>query len=782
MTLLHEQLTAEPLTPEQQFEQDILLVLQTALDHHHKGELDDAQALYQAILDAKPNHVDVQYNLGVLFVQRKEPAAALPYLEAVLGADPNNGQYWVAYINALIDAEQIPAAWLALEMGQQRGLNGPAVNGLITRMANDGVSLPTSAVDQGMTFSVATESAELTPPAEEDKASLADNRRPTPQEINRFAALFNKGNTAAAIKLATDLTERFRLHGQSWRSLGIALHRDGQYIAAIEPLRTAIKLGSDDVEARNALADLLRLTGQQELGEAVSRELIALHPEYAEGHRVLGLTLAALGRHREGIVSCRRAAELSPNYHESHGTLGVVLLDQGAALEAAFSLRRAIELEPKNSLNRSNLLFCLAHDPNIDTAEIFAEHRKFSKMYEAPVRASWPKHTNSRTPGRRLRIGIVSGDLYRHAVSSYLLPVMEPLFNDESFTLHVYYNHVAEDDYTNRFRSYSHHWNVVAGMTDDQLAAKIREDKIDILLDMSGHTGRNRLQTFARKPAPVQASWIGYPATTGLDAMDYYLSDRFFTPLGEIESQFTEKLVHLAAIGPFEPEKAAPPVNILPAMHNGYITFGSFNRLNKLRADVIAVWARLLRELPTARMVLGSIAGDEGETTLTEWFAKEGIASDRLSFRPRSTLPVYLQQHFQVDVCLDTFPYAGSTTVLNSLWMGVPTLTLAGKTMASRAAAAWLSHTGLESFVAKDADDFVAKGVALAADIPALAEIRTGLRDRCRQSPVFHPDAVASSLSRALHIMWQRWRDGLPPAPFSADDAQAAGHAPEHAA
>lgn len=776
MTLLHEQPTAEPLTPEQQLEQDIALVLQTALAHHHKEEFDDAEALYKAILDARPGHTDVLYNLGVLYVQRQQPADALPYLETALGNAPDNGQFWVAYINALIDAEQIPAAWLALEMGQQRGLKGPAVNGLITRMAYDGKQLSTAAVAPKVQLSIAAESAETSVAGSPgNKGAVIDTRRPNPQELNRFASLFKKGQLPQAIKLARELTEKFPVHGQSWRSLGIALHRAGHYVEAIEPFRTAISLGSDDAEARNTLADLLRLTANPAAAEVESRKLLELNPNYSEGHRVLGLILAARGRYREAIASCRRAAELTPEHGESHGTLGVVLLELGASQEATPSFRRALELEPKNSLTRSNLLFCLAHDPNVDTEEIYAEHRKFARIHEAPMRSRWPKHNNSRTPGRRLQIGIVSGDLFRHAVASYLMPVMEPLAKDESLTLHMYYNHVVEDDYTLRFHSQADHWNMIAGMSDEQFAAKVRADKIDILIDLTGHTGRNRLQALTRKPAPIQVSWIGYPATTGLDGMDYYLSDRFFTPFGDIERQFSEKIVHLAAIGPFQPEKNAPPVNILPAMHNGYITFGSFNRLNKLRADVIAVWAKLLRELPTSRMVLGSMTGDEGDETLIDWFVQEGISRDRLSFRPRSTLPVYLQQHFQVDICLDTFPYTGSTTVLNSLWMGVPTLTIAGQTMASRAAAAWLSHTGLENFVATDAEDFVARGIALASDLPALAALRTGLRERCKESAVFQPEVVAASLSRALHTMWQRWRDDLPPAAFSADDAQTAG-------
>ncbi|WP_429485110.1 tetratricopeptide repeat protein [Paraburkholderia youngii] len=773
---MHEPANAEPLTPEQQFEQDIALVLQTALEHHHKGDADDAEALYKAILEARPDHTDVQYNLGVLYVQNGRPADALPYLEGALGGAPNNGQFWVAYINALIDSNQIQAAWLALEMGQQRGLKGPAVNGLITRMSNGGVGFATAAVAPATetpapaaTVVISTERRTV-----DGETAALDTRRPTPQEISRFNTLFSKGHSADAVKLGRSLTERYPSNGLAWRCLGIALHQAGQYSDSAQPLRNAIAFGSDDSEVRKALADLMRLLGKHAEAEAECRKLLELHPDHSEGHRILGMVLAGLGRIREGVAECRRATELSPDYAETHSTLGVVLLDAGATEDAEKCFRRALELDPKNAPTRSNLLFAIAHNPHIAPEKIYAEHRQFAKIHEGSLRLPKPHHTNSRAPNRQLKIGIVSGDLFRHAVASYLLPVIEPLANDESLQLHVYYNHVQDDGYTQWLSSHAHQWTRVAGMPDEQFIAKVRADKIDILIDMSGHTGRNRLQAFARKPAPIQASWIGYPATTGLDAMDYYLSDRFFTPFGEMEQQFSEKLVHLASIGPFHPEKNAPPVNILPAMHNGYITFGSFNRLNKLRPDVIAVWARLLHALPASRMVLGSMNGDEGDENLISWFVNEGISRDRLSFRPRSRAEVYLQQHHQVDLCLDTFPYTGSTTVLNSLWMGVPTLTIAGKTMASRAAMAWLAHSGLDAFAAKDADDFVAKGMRIASDIPALANIRTTLRERCMQSAPFQPDVVAKSLSRAFHTMWQRWRDGLPPAAFSTDDTQIA--------
>ena len=784
MTLLYEQPNAEPLTPEQQLEQDIALVLQTALAHHHKEEFDDAEALYKALLEARPSHADVQYNLGVLYVQRGRPVEALPHLEAALGGAPNNGQFWVAYISALIDADQIQAAWLALEMGQQRGLKGPAVNGLITRMAHDGAGYATAAVASVVAPAEPTPNVIVSTDQDttESKTPAIDTRRPSPQEINRFNTLWAKGHVADAVKLGRNLTERFPSNGIAWRCLGIALHRAGQYSDAAEPLRNAILFGSDDPDVRKALADLLRVLGQYADAEAECRKLLELHPDHSEGHRILGMVLASRGRAREGIAECRRATGLTPDYAESHSTLGVVLLDAGASDEAEPCFRRALELDPKNASTRSNLLFTIAHNPHITAEQIYAEHREFARIHEASLRLPKPRHANSHAPDRQLKVGIVSGDLFRHAVASYLMPIIEPLAKDESLQLHVYYNHVHDDDYTQWLRSQIGQWTTIAGMPDEQFIAKVRADKIDILIDLSGHTGRNRLQAFARKPAPIQVSWIGYPATTGLEAMDYYLSDRFFTPFGDIEQQFSEKLVHLAAIGPFQPDKNSPPVNILPAMHNGYITFGSFNRLNKLRPDVIAVWARLLRELPTARMVLGSMTGDEGDENLISWFVNEGISRDRLTFRPRSTIAVYLQQHFQVDICLDTFPYTGSTTVLNSLWMGVPTLTIAGKTMASRAATAWLAHSGLDAFAAKDADDFVAKGVKLASDIPALANIRTALRERCMQSSPFQPEVVAESLSRAFRTMWQRWCNGLAPAAFSAHDPQAASGTPIHTA
>lgn len=781
MTLLYEQPTAEPLTPEQQLEHDISLVLQTALEHHHKGEFDDAEALYRAILEAKPHHADALYDLGVLLVQTSRPADALAQFELALGQQPQNGQYWAAYISALIDAGETAAAWLALEMGQKQGLKGPAVDGLIVRLANPGKIVPTEPVPVQNTqtenqANAETDGEAATVAVDAGKSRIAVGRRVSQQETTRFTSLYNKGQISEAVKLARTLTQRFPGDGNTWRWLGIALHRLGRYDDALIPLRKAAELLPEELESRTVLADTLRLKGLLKEAEETCLAIIAINPGYAEAQRILGMALVHQRRVAEGLAAARRAVELAPDKSGTHNTLGVLQLDLGMVTEAEECFRVALEKDPNDAIAADNFLFSLAHNPAVKQNTLFAEHVKFAERHEAPVRSQWPRHVNKRTPNRKLKIGLVSGDLFRHAVSSYLLPIMEHLATDSGLSLHVYNNHIQEDDYTHLLRKCAHEWHQITGMPDAQLANRIRDDRIDILFDLSGHTGRNRLLTFVRKPAPIQVSWLGYPATTGLSAMDYYLVDRFGVPFGPAEQIFSEKIVHLPANAPFLPEQSAPPVNILPAMHNGYVTFGSFNRLNKLRPDVIALWAELLHAQPTSQMLLGAIATDEDEQLLIDWFAAAGIARERLMFRRRSSLPVYLQQHFHVDICLDTFPYTGSTTVLNSLWMGVPTLTIAGDTLPSRAGATWMSHVGLEQFLAADKADFVAKGIALSSDIPALAALRTGLRERCMESAAFRPEVVAAGLSRALRIMWQRWCDGLPNVAFavSAEDACAA--------
>jgi predicted O-linked N-acetylglucosamine transferase (SPINDLY family) len=308
----------------------------------------------------------------------------------------------------------------------------------------------------------------------------------------------------------------------------------------------------------------------------------------------------------------------------------------------------------------------------------------------------------------------------------------------------------------------------VVTLSNTALADRIRADSIDILIDLSGHTAGNRLLTFAEKPAPVQASWMGYPGTTGLRTMDYYFADRHFLPQDQFSSQFTEKLALLPASAPFMPDDSAPPINPLPAKANGYTTYASFNRLSKLTPSVVALWSRLLRENPTSRMVLGGMPPEGQYKSLIQWFADQDIARPRLEFHTRCDTATYLALHHRVDICLDTFPYTGGTTTAHALWMGVPTITLAGSTPAARQGAAILGHAGLAEFIASDAADFERKGRYWAANLDALANLRASLRDRYSRSVMQRPDIIVQGLEVALRTMWQRWCQGLPPESFES--------------
>ncbi|AIS94923.1 tetratricopeptide repeat protein [Burkholderia thailandensis] len=768
MMPLSEPIATNTLTPEQQFEQDIALIMQSALERHHKGEHNDAQALYEAIIGAKADHADANYNLAVLKAQTRRAQEALPHFEIALGANPNNGQYWVSYINALHQSGLTPAAWVAVELAQQRGVRGPALDGLIAQMATPHITLATAAAAPGPAGTINLIAGDAAPNATVVSSTApADARKADQSRLAKHAALFNKGLLDKAIACARELVEAFPYDGACWRALAVSLYRARQLDDTIASASRALELLPDDLVTRILLVDVLRITKRLPEAETQSRRLIEMKPDNAEAHRMLGLVLHAQRRYEEAVAACRRAVELAPNAAPANGTLGVVLLEQGNVHEAIGRLRRAVEIDPTDSVTHSAMLFALVHDDAVDPAQLLEEHRVFGRRHEARVTVK--PHANSRDPARQLKVGIISGDLLAHAVAAYLQPVIDHLADDPTLSLHIYYNYLVEDQITAQLREKVPAWDNVTNVSDADLIEKIRRDRIDIMIDLSGHTGRNRLVALAHKPAPIQASWIGYPATTGLKAIDYYLSDSVITPPGEMDDHFIEKIVRMPALAPYLPPPHCPPVNGLPALRNGYVTYGSFNRLNKLRQNVIALWSQVLLATPSARMVIGSIEQEGDRETIIEWFVSEGIDAHRLTFQPRAAMPVYLQQHHHVDVCLDAFPYAGSTTTLNALWMGVPTVTLSGKSIPSRGSASWLSHVGLAEYIAHDQKSFVRTSIAAAQDLDALNRLRLGMRERCLASAPFQPNTVARGLSAALRMMWKRWCEGLSPAAFEVE-------------
>ncbi|TAM06622.1 MAG: tetratricopeptide repeat protein [Paraburkholderia sp.] len=595
---------------------------------------------------------------------------------------------------------------------------------------------------------------------------------PTREQGESAVALFDAGRLDEADAAGRALIEQFPAHPLGWKIRALTLYRLGRHQTCEAYLRRAHELIPRDPDVLQVYAALLEAQGDHAGAERLCRTLLDIAPAHAEGTRLLGIVLMAAERAGEAEPYLLRAVQLAPQSALAWNSLGSLYQRLGRIEEAAQQFRRSLECAPGGAGTWSNLLLCLTHSSNVDPEALFNAHRGFAQTFETPLKPHWPHHANVREPERTLRIGFVSADLRRHAVASFLEPVLPHLARDPGLRLYAYSNTVQPDAVTARLRGHFAEWREIGDLDDAAFAQRVEADGIDILIDLSGHTGYNRLPALARKPAPVQASWIGYPGTTGLTAIDYFLADRFWAPPAQFESQFSEKIVCLPAVAPFQPEQEAPPLNALPALRNGYVTFGSFNRINKLQRNVISLWAQLLHAVPAARLKIAALpVNGNVDAQLAAWFAQDGIARERLDFHPRTSVASYLQLHHEVDIALDTFPFGGLTTALQSLWMGVPTLTWPGRTVPGRSGATVMAHANLQHFVASDAQDFLRRGAALAADLPALAELRAGMRERCAASSMFRAEAVACGVSEALRTMWRRWCTGQPPQSFDVAGA-----------
>ncbi len=642
----------------------------------------------------------------------------------------------------------------------------------------------------------------------------------------RLQELGRMEDAVASQRRAMQLDPQFdALH----ESMAPALHALGQHDASIDSYRRAIAIQGDNAKLHAGLSDVLYDAGQLEQAVASALQAIELRPEEAAYHFSLGKALQGTNDHARAAETFRRVLALAPGHAEARFQLGrclralkqydaagtefvrvlevhpdsvnvihaysLMLIDQqrledahacledglrkaphderllmamtyvcfelGKGAQALQMADRANALNPGQGALMSMRLFMLSHCCT-DAREFAAEHLKFGEQWDG---LRWAPHANSREPQRQLRIGFVSADLYNHAVSTFIEPVFTSLGKRTSLSLHVYDNGTTQDEVTQRLRACVASWTPIRKLDDETVAGQIRADGIDILIDLSGHSLHNRLPMFALKPAPVQASWIGYAGTTGLKAMDYYLADQFFLPEGRYDDQFSEQIVRLPLGAPFHPDPEAPPINSLPALRNGYLTFGSFHRANKISREVVTQWCKLLRALPASRLLLGGQT--QGSTgTLLGWFDEEGIERERLLVRWRAPAAEYLRQHYEVDVCLTPFPYTGSTTVAHALWMGVPTLTTVGQTSPSHAAACYTTHLGLSSFIAPDDETFVKLGVFLSENVEALSALRAGMREQFRNSMLGYPGITAVALEHAFRLMWQRWCAGLAPEKF----------------
>ena len=518
----------------------------------------------------------------------------------------------------------------------------------------------------------------------------------------------------------------------------------------------ALELKPDYANAHNNLGNALKDQGKLEDAVAAFHKALELKPDHAEAHSNLGSALKEQGKLDEAVAAFHKALELKPDHAEAHSNLGSAFKDQGKLEDAVACYRRALEFNPDRAEIHSNLLLTLNYANGINNEVIFAAHLKFGEQHALPLAASIQPHKNDQNPRRRLRIGYVSPDFCNHSVAYFIEAILEH-HEHGHFEIFCYYNHAQVDEVTERLRRYADHWTDCVGMTDEMLADRVREEQIDILVDLAGHTAKNRLLVFARKPAPVQVTWIGYPNTTGLATMDYRITNANVDPIGKAEQFYTEELVRLSCNVCFRPPAESPKIGDLPAVKAGYITFASFNNFAKITPDMMALWARILRSVNHSRIVIMNVTHGQMEKYVRQIFSKYGIAETQLILMGRIPFSKYLEIHNRVDIGLDTFPYNGGTTTRLGSWMGVPHITLAGASARSRVGAGLLSHIGHPSLIATTSEEYVQRAVELANDIGRLQELRKGLRNRMARSPFTDGTRITRSLEGAYRRMWERY-------------------------
>jgi predicted O-linked N-acetylglucosamine transferase (SPINDLY family) len=541
-------------------------------------------------------------------------------------------------------------------------------------------------------------------------------------------------------------------------NLGAILYRQGRLEEATRACREAVRIKPDYAEAHCNLGCVLFDCRQYDEASAALLRAIRIKPDLAEAHSNLGKVLRDLGQIDEAVKACRRALGIKPRYAEAHMNLGAGLCDQGLIEEAAAAYRAAVEPDPGFAEAGSGMLACLNYSDNVLPAVLYEAHHAWGQVHGRPLPQP-DSFANARSHNRRLRVGYVSPDFRQHSVAYFLEPLLR-CHDRDAIEVFCYAEVTWPDARTEQFKNLADRWVTTAGMSDEALAEHIRSDRIDILVDLAGHTAKNRLPVFASKPAPVQVTWLGYPNTTGLAAIDYRLVDAVTDRDARDQAVCTETLTRLPdgflCYGPpgDAPQPAAPP-----HVSSGAVTFGSFNNPSKLSAATIDAWARLLARLPTARLLLKGkpFACAVTRASFLERLRRRGVAKERVDLAAWLPDETHLALYNRVDIALDPFPYNGATTTCEAMWMGVPVVTLRGDRHAGRVGASLLTQIGLTEFIADSVEAYVEIAAALAGTPARLTELRHSLRPRMMASPLCDAPAFARKIEAAYRSMWQRW-------------------------
>ena len=570
----------------------------------------------------------------------------------------------------------------------------------------------------------------------------------------------------------------------------LALHEKGNLSAAEKAYKKAIKTDGSLAEAYNNLADVLSNRGRLGEADACYKKLIRLRPGFAAAYFNRGHVLAEMGRQEEAVASYDKAIELDPtfvlahlnrgnaltelgklrealrdydeavrlkpDFAEAYKNRGNVLRDLGKPQEAVQSYENSIRYRPGYLTPHSNLLATLNYIPRVAAEYALATAHSFGRLVTEKAKSPFETYRCLSTP-ERLKVGFVSGDLRNHPVGYFLETVLAQI-NPHKIELIAYPTTSEMDELSERIKSSFEGWKPVDRLSDQIAAEVIHDDGVHILLDLSGHSGNNRLPLFGWKPSPIQVSWLGYWATTGLNEMDYLIGDPYVTP-PEDEQHFTETIWRLPETRwCFSPPDVEVEITAPPALENGYVTFGCFNHFAKINDNVIEKWAKVLRKTPSSRLLLKSIQYLDQSIceSVIKSFKARGIGPEFIKLEAVEAREKYFEAYNRVDIALDPFPFNGGTVSVEGLWMGVPVLTLAGYSLVSRQGAGILMNAGLSNWIADDEEEYIYKATQFASNLENLATLRAGLRSQVLKSPVFDARRFAQNFENALWKMWKR--------------------------
>ena len=740
--------------------------IQQAIAHYQAGQLEDSERIFNEVLQIAPKDPDANHNLGVLYKQRNQLESALYLFRTALEANPGQDQFWISCIDVLIDLGQMDAAQAVLEQGKKQGLQGDAVVQLENRLSSN----------------LATRSESI-----ENQFAL------TQHQIDLIVGLHSNGQNQEALDALKLLINQYPEEAVLYNIMGVCFASLNDLGNAVESYQQALTIKPNYAEAHYNLGGTLKNLNELDLSIKSYEKALEINPSYAEAHFNLGSVFQALKKYESAISCYKQVLKVNPfdsdaycnqgvifhgqyqfdkaiNYFkqalqinsenvDANYNLGVAYKDIAQVDEAVNCFKHTLKLQYNHFGAYENLLFTLNYSNYYDSSYYLQKARKFSTLLTSNVTHVFSKFNNLSSP-QRLRVGFISGDLINHPVGFFLEGTLSKLFKN-NFEFIAYSNNKKFDDLSMRIRPYFYDWKLISGLDDERTANLIHNDGVHILIDLSGHNALNRLSVFAWRPAPIQVSWLGYFATTGLASIDYLIGDPYVTP-EKNDSQFTEIIYRLPETRwCFTVPHFNLQVSTLPALNNKFITFGCFNNLTKLNDQVIQLWSKVLNAIPKSRLFLKNkqLKSIEIQQMIFRKFVANGINPERIRLEGSDIREKYLNSYNRVDIALDPFPFPGGTTSLEGLWMGVPLLTLSGHNMVSNQGVSILINAGLSDWVAQDKKEYLAKAISLSTDIRRLNTLRSGLREQIMDSPLFNANRFADHFKNALWNIWNQYEN-----------------------